>query len=170
MPRNYASLLLLQTLQVNTLLHTLTNRSRSAAHQHWFPLKSCRSSGHLWPPDIHNIYLFADMGERPYCRATVVTHTAGVQLGRGAALLTVYTAHPFSRAPQGSPLWDALFICSRLLWLHPLAQLTASISSVPALTSHCLPSLVCGSRGPFMSAPSAALCNSRGPGVRAISN
>lgn len=123
--------------------YTHTNRgsgAASAAHRHWFPLKSSRSSGHLWPLDIHNIYLVADMGERPYCRAAAVTHAAGVQFGRAAALFAVYTAHPFSRAPQGSPLWDVLFICPRQLRLHPLARLTASISPIPALAKPLSPS------------------------------
>lgn len=116
MPRNYASLLLLQTLQVNALLlllHTHTRAQTEAAVAAARPQRLTSIDFHLSlpgpagtsdPRDIHNIYLGADMGERPYCRAAAATHAAGVQFGRDAALLAAYTVHPFSRAPQGSPL------------------------------------------------------------------
>lgn len=44
---------------------TCTHRiatAASKAQQHWFSLKSYRSSVHLWPPAIRNIYLLTNRG------------------------------------------------------------------------------------------------------------
>lgn len=111
------------------------------------------------------------MGERPYCRCRRGDtccrcavwpsrrsfgrlYYASIQPGTTGELAMRCPLYLSAAAPSPSTRPANCFHFSR-----------------PSLSpSHCLPPLVCRRRSAFMSAPSAALRNSRGPGVRASSS
>lgn len=111
---------------MNTLFHLHTHARAwatatlaSTAHQHWFSLKSYRSSIHLCPPTVHNIYLVADRGT-PYCQGGVVTDRCTMWPRRRSFHICAGSIQPGAAGepPMRCPLH--LF-----LPLRPLGRLTA---------------------------------------------